>query len=90
MTSETENSNARKRVEMYPTEWTDDFGDEFYEHVLENGFYYLTPGSEWRASAESIPAPGMEQLSVPSAADLQLTMETLKKEMEMNSDGQSD
>ena len=90
MTSETENSNARKRVEMYPTEWTDDFGDEFYEHVLENGFYYLTPGSEWHSGAESVPAPGMEQFSVPSAADLQLTMAELKKEMEMNDDGQSD
>lgn len=79
MTPDTEKSNARKRVEMYPVEWTDDFGDEFYEHVLENGFYYLTPSSEWRASAESIPAPGMEQLFVPDEANLQLTMDELKK-----------
>ncbi len=79
MTPDTENSSARKRMEMYPEEWTDDFGDEFYEHVLENGFYYLTPGSEWNANAESIPAPGMEQLSVPNEAALQLTMDELKK-----------
>ena len=90
MTPDTENSNARKRVEMYPAEWTDDFGDEFYEHVLENGFYYLTPGSEWQSGAESIPAPGIEQLSALSTAELQLTMEALKKETEMSDDGQSD
>ena len=90
MTPDTENSNARKRVEMYPAEWTDDFGDEFYEHVLENGFYYLTPDSEWCADAESIPAPGIQQFAVPSESELQLTMENLMRETEMNNDGQKD
>ena len=26
-------TGAKRRVEMCPDEWTDDFGDEFYEHV---------------------------------------------------------
>ena len=64
---------------MCPAEWTDDFGEEFYEHVLENGFYYLTPDSEWRTTVASIPAPGIEQLTVPSAAELQLKIEELPK-----------
>lgn len=37
--------STRRRIEMCPAEWTDDFGEEFYEHVLENGFYYLAPES---------------------------------------------
>lgn len=83
-------SSARRRVEMCPAEWTDDFGDEFYEHVLENGFYYLAPESEWRTSVASVPAPGMEQLTVPSAEELQLTMEELTRGMRMHDDGQPD
>ena len=83
-------SPARRRVEMCPAEWTDDFGEEFYEHVLENGFYYLAPESEWRTSVASVPAPGMEQLTVPSAEELQLTMEDVTRGMGMHDDGQPD
>ena len=74
---------------MCPAEWTDDFGDEFYEHILENGFYYLTPDDEWRTATSSIPAPGIEQFSVPSTEDLQLSINALTKEMEIYHNGQS-
>ena len=79
LTPDGEQTAARRRVEMCPAEWTDDFGDEFYEHVLENGFYYLTPDSEWHTTAASIPAPGIEQLTVPSAAELQMKINELPK-----------
>jgi site-specific DNA recombinase len=75
-------SKAKRRVELCPAEWTDDFGDEFYEHVLENGFYYLTPECDWNAAVESIPAPGIEQIIVPSSDQLQLAMNDLLKETE--------
>ena len=90
MTPDGEDSKARRRVELCPAEWTEDFGDEFYEHILENGFYYLAPENEWRTSAASIPAPGIEQFAVPSAAELQQTIENLTRETEMYDDGQSD
>ena len=90
MTPDGEDSKARRRVELCPAEWTEDFGDEFYEHILENGFYYLAPDNEWRTSAASIPAPGMEQFAVPTAAEFQLTMEDLTRETEMHNDGQPD
>ena len=70
---------ARRRVELCPDEWTDDFGDEFYEHTLENGFYYLTPDEDWQTGAQSIPAPGMEQYTIPSSEDLQQHMENIKR-----------
>lgn len=72
--------NATKRlIELCPDEWIDDFGDEFYEHTLENGFYYLTPDADWQTGIQSIPAPGMEQYAVPSVQELQQSMETIKK-----------
>ena len=90
MTPDNADSKARRRVELCPAEWTDDFGDEFYEHVLENGFYYLAPDTEWRTTAASIPAPGMEQFSVPSQSDLELTIKNLTRGTEVYHDGQSD
>ena len=84
---ENSDSTTRRRTELCPAEWTEDFGDEFYEHVLENGFYYLAPDSEWRTTAESIPAPGMEQFAVPTSEQLQLTIENLTRGTEMPYDG---
>ena len=74
----TENA-VKQRVEFCPDEWTDDFGEEFYEHTLENGFYYLTPDSDWQTKTQSIPAPGIEQYLIPSAEELQQSMATIKK-----------
>lgn len=31
------NDAAKRRVDMCPEEWNDDFGEEFYEHVLRHG-----------------------------------------------------
>lgn len=86
MTSEGDGNGKKKRVEMCPEEWNDDFGEEFYEHTLENGFYYITPSLEWNTQAESIPAPGMKQYDVPSETEIQESIDTLKKGM-MNNNG---
>lgn len=72
-------TGAKRRVEMCPDEWTDDFGDEFYEHVLENGFYYLTSEADWQTAAPSIPAPGLEQYIVPTQKEVQLRIETIMR-----------
>ena len=76
-----ENPPSKKRVELLPEEWSNDFGDEFYEHTLENGFYYIAPNLAWQAQAESVPAPGMTQYAAPSSAELQATMNLLKRGM---------
>ena len=72
-------NQSRRRVALCPDEWSDDFGEEFYEHTLENGFFYLTPFTEWKAQATSIPAPGIEQICIPTAEDLQTSMDNLKR-----------
>ena len=74
-----ETAPSKRRVTLCPEEWTDDFGDEFYEHRLENDFYYLAPNTEWQAQASSIPAPGMQQYAIPSDYELQLSIQTLMK-----------
>jgi len=74
-----EENQVKKRVDLCPEEWTDDFGEEFYEHTLENGLFYIAPNTEWRSQAESVPAPGMEQYAVPTESELQNGIERLKK-----------
>ncbi len=75
-------SKRKQHLELCPEEWSDDFGAEFYEHVLENDFYYLSPNSDWHADAVSIPAPGIPQISLPSEQELQERIAELTKETE--------
>ncbi|MDE7192603.1 MAG: recombinase family protein [Oscillospiraceae bacterium] len=69
---------VKRRIELCPEEWIDDFGEEFYEHTLENGFYYIAPNVEWRAQVESIPAPGIRQYSSITDDELQMSIADLK------------
>ncbi len=85
---ETEDGKPSRRVDTCPEEWMDDFGEEFYEHILENGFYYLAPGAEWNTAAQSIPAPGMPQFAIPGAVEFQMSMENLMEGTEYH-DGES-
>ncbi|MBQ3372824.1 MAG: recombinase family protein [Anaerolineaceae bacterium] len=86
--SEGEDTSGRRRVNLCPEEWDDDFGAEFYEHTLENGFYYIAPKSEWHSQAKSILAPGIEQYTAPTPESLQLSMDSLMRGMEADN-GQS-
>ena len=72
-------SKARRRVELCPEEWDGDFGEGFYEHALENVFYYVTPNTEWNSQASSILAPGMEQFPSASPEQLQISIENLMR-----------
>lgn len=73
-----EESRAKK-VTLCPEEWADDFGEEFYEHTLENGFYYIAPNTEWHSQAKSVLAPGMEQFVSTTPEQLQMSIEELKR-----------
>ena len=83
-----EEETSRRRVNLCPEDWEDGFGAEFYEHKLENGFYYIAPSSDWNSQAKSIPAPGIEQLSPSIPDSLQLTIESMKRGLE-EENGQS-
>lgn len=81
-------STTRKRVSLCPEEWDDGFGEEFYEHTLENGFYYIAPNTLWNSQAESVLAPGMEPLEGTTPEQLKITLEELRKGN--NEDGYED
>jgi len=81
---EGDDTGGRRRVSLCPEEWDDGFGEEFYEHSLENGFLYVTPNTTWNSQAESIPAPGMEQFIGTSPEQLQLTIDDLRRGTEEN------
>lgn len=72
-----ENGKPRKRVSLCPEDMSHDFGDEFYEHTLENGFYYIAPRGEWKSQAQGIIAPGMEQFAPRSQEQLQMSIDDL-------------
>ncbi len=75
---------AKRRISTLPDEWTDGFGEEFYEHTLDNGFFYLAPDTEWHAQAVSIQAPGFQQMTTPTKEELQLSIELLRREVTGN------
>lgn len=88
---ESESDSPKKPTELCPDEWSDSFGEEFYEHVLENGFYFIEPGEEWQSDSPSIPAPGIQQYTTASVNDLNNSIDRIKRGEERTADGkQSD
>ena len=77
-----ETSKAKRRIEFCPESWDGEFGDGFYEHILDNGFYYIAPSTEWNSQASSILAPGMEQFSSASPEQLQISIENIMRGIE--------
>ena len=78
-TDDGEGAKVKRRIEFCPEEWNGEFGDGFYEHALDNGFYYVAPNTEWNSQARSILAPGMEQFSSASPEQLQMSIDNLMR-----------
>lgn len=74
--AETADNERCRRIDLCPEEWDQDFGPEFYEHYLENGFYYIAPKTEWRSQAKSVHAFG-NGTELSTAEQLQLTIDDL-------------
>lgn len=67
----------KARIPLIPEEWAETFGAEFYEHSLENDFYYIAPNTDWHSQARGILAPGVEQYPSTTQEHLQMTIEEL-------------
>lgn len=76
------NSGAAKRVDLYPEEWGDTFGMEYYDFIFHNAFYYINPCSDWKAKAKSHVASGADQVKIPTRDDLQTALKTIQLRME--------
>ena len=74
----------RKRVNLCPDEWIDGFGEEFYEHVIDNEYYYLSSKADWQSDSKRIHAPGFKQFDIPDVQDMNerisLLIKGVKKE----------
>lgn len=77
----------KKRTELFPEFWEDTFGEEFYDHSVENRIFYIEKMSSWQARRPSIPAPGIEQYDVPSEKDIQMMIGTLTRKADSNNAG---
>ena len=84
VSSENGEDTRQRKVSLCPEEWADDFGEEFYEHSLENGFYYIAPNIEWHSQAKSILAPGMEQYVSTTPEQLHISIDDLRRETDDN------
>jgi len=73
-------SRRKKRAELFPAQWGDGFGEEFYDHIMEGEIFSLKRGAPWQALKPSVPAPGVEQYRAPTEKELRDMIETLTRE----------
>ena len=91
LVKDTESEGVRsRRIEMLPDEWGNSFGEEFYEHELGDGGYCLIPDSEWKTYTIDIPAPGVEQYTMPVDFDLKKSIDILRGRNEGTNDRNTD
>lgn len=76
--------STKKRILLCPEEWVDSFGAEFYEHSLENDFYYIAPNTDWNSQVKSIIAPGIGQYLSVSQEQFQITIDEYLKGKDRN------
>ena len=78
---QSEDKAGKKQVQLIPEEWEQEFGAEFYEHKLENDFYYIAPNMEWNSDADGILASGVQAIEPTSSEELQLSIDILMRGM---------
>ena len=72
-------ANARRRrVQLCPEEWSDTFGQEFYNYSMQNGFFFIARNYDWKAQAKAAVIPGSSNVTVLSAEELQTNLENLR------------
>lgn len=72
----------RQRVTLYPEEWSNSFGYDFYDHQLQNSFCFGSPQSSWNVQAESIAVSDESQQAAFSDETLRESMEKIKKRVD--------
>ena len=80
ITPEEASASKKRRIELLPEQWENSFGEEFYDHVVENEMFYIAESPAWQAQRPSVPAPGIAQYSAPTEEELHTMMETLVRE----------
>ena len=71
-------STRKHRYELCPEEWSNSFGEEFYDFTLQNSFYYIAPFEEWTPDARSLPVHGPGQIPSLSNSEVNENLENLR------------
>ena len=66
----------KNKIPLCPEEWSDNFGENFYDHRVQYGFYFFA--ADWDAQADSVPVPGFNKTTNLSAEKLKESLENLK------------
>ncbi|MEA4964893.1 MAG: recombinase family protein [Oscillospiraceae bacterium] len=73
------NANFRHRwVPLCPEEWSDTFGQEFYDYSIQNGFFFISRNYDWKAQTKATMLPDSTNVTVLSADELQVSIESLR------------
>ena len=68
----------RRRVSLCPEEWSDSFGQEFYEYIVQNGFYFIARNDDWKTQAKARRLSDSINVTVLSVEELQKSIENLR------------
>lgn len=74
-----EAKSKTRRVDLCPEEWNDSFGEEFYEHSLQNSFFFLAPHGDWKAQVPSREVCGFEQTPILTETEIAESALNLRK-----------
>jgi len=68
----------RKRVLLCPEEWSDSFGEDFYDFCIQNSFYYIRSGSSWNTQAKGVAVYKPVQPGIMTERDLMTEIQGIK------------
>lgn len=73
---------VRRRVDMLPEEWNDEFGPDFYEFSTRDEYYLARLMNSWDSDAKSHPVAGSEQITLLSPEELSESIQKIKTRMD--------
>lgn len=73
-----EENGKRKRVLLCPDEWNGTFGEEFYNFIVQNDFYYIKANIMWNSQSMASPVVNGTELDIPTIKNMDEEVEKLK------------
>ena len=68
---ECEEDGKRRRVLLCPDDWNGTFGEDFYDFVVQNDFYYIRRNTLWYSQAAASSVPNGIEVNIPSRSSIE-------------------
>lgn len=75
---ECEEDGKRRRVLLCPDEWNGSFGDDFYDFIVQNDFYYIRRNTLWYSQAEAGALPNDIDIDLPTRGSVEARLEEIR------------